>query len=106
VSVPLSIRVRFEPAGVELTARAGERLLDLADEHPQLGLPLACRAANCGSCLVEVRSGGRQLEPPSARERDELSACGAGPGQRLGCQLSIMSTTQVDEPIVLGLPDG
>jgi adenylate cyclase len=82
-----SLRVRMEPAGVELDVPAGERLLDAADAQARPGLPVACRAASCGACLVRVLHPDAPFEPPAARERELLATLGATPDQRLGCQL-------------------
>ncbi len=83
------IRVRLEPAGVELGLPPGERLLDALDDaqHAQSALPNGCRAANCGQCLVRVLEGGTKLAPASPRERALLREIGASDDQRLGCQI-------------------
>jgi ferredoxin len=85
----VSVRLRFEPAGLELDAALGERVLDAADDHPAAGLPLACRAGNCGACLVSVLAGASALQAPDAGERETLAALGAEPWQRLACQLVV-----------------
>lgn len=82
------MRVRLKERGVELELAAGERLLDAADDHPVTGLlPSACRAGNCGACLLRVRTGAEGFAPPEAAERATLQALGAPPDARLGCQL-------------------
>jgi ferredoxin len=80
--------LRLLPDGPSVPLPAGERVLDaLDDAWPGLGLPTACRAGNCGACLVAVVAGAELLDPPAGRERETLRAGGAGPGERLGCQL-------------------
>ena len=70
----------------------GERALDaLDDAWPGAGLPTACRAGNCGACLVAVVSGADALDPPDAHELQTLSTLCAAPDQRLGCQLRAAS---------------
>jgi ferredoxin len=97
-------RVRFEPSGVELSVGAGERVLDAADDHPEVGLPLACRGGNCGACLVHVRAGGARLVAAAAHERETLAALGAGPDQRLGCLVAVDSPAiETGSPIVLAV---
>jgi ferredoxin len=83
------IRIRLEPAGLELALPPGERLLDALDDAQltQSALPSSCRAANCGECLLRVTEGGSKLAPASARERAMLRELGAGQEQRLGCQV-------------------
>jgi ferredoxin len=80
--------LRLLPDGPSLPLPAGERVLDVLDDAwPGAGLPTACRAGNCGACLVAVMSHPEQLEPPDSRERETLRAIGAAPSDRLGCQL-------------------
>lgn len=99
-----SVRVRLDPGGVELEVCAGERLLDAADDYPELGLPAACRAGNCGACLLRVRAGGEGLAEPGAIERHALSELHAAPDQRLGCQLRIRADLGADaRPIVVAI---
>jgi ferredoxin len=99
-----TIRVRFEPSGIQLDIREGERVLDAIDEHPALGMPTACRAGNCGACFVQVRAGEDALEQPAAHERSTLAELGAGPPQRLGCQLRVrVDLDPGSGPIVLVL---
>ena len=98
------MRVRFEPLGVAIEAQPSERLLDLVDEHPGLGLPTACRAANCGLCVLTVVAGAEWVEPASARERETLRALGAQPAARLGCQLRIRSALDSAAELTLALP--
>lgn len=84
--------VRFEPIGLTLELALGDRLLDAADDHAEVSaatplLPLACRAGNCGACLLRVREGAAQFAPPSQTEAAALRELGAAADQRLGCQL-------------------
>jgi ferredoxin len=95
------VRVRFEPSGREVHAAFGERVLDAAEARGVVALPLACRAGNCGACLVNVPQGADALDAPAAREAETLSALGARPGQRLGCQLHIHDAAAPGELVVL-----
>lgn len=88
----MSARLRFEPSGVEVEAAPDERVLDAADEQPRVGLPLACRAGNCGACLVTVCEGAAWLAPPADRECETLRGLGARSGQRLACQLQLAAS--------------
>jgi ferredoxin len=84
------VHARFMPSGRTLELVAGERLLDAVDHEHALGLlPSACRAGNCGTCLVRVREGARWLEPPTAEEDAALSELGCAAGERLGCQVHV-----------------
>jgi ferredoxin len=98
------VRVRFEPSGLELEVPAGERLLDVADEHLELGLPAACRAGNCGVCLLRVRAGANALLAPAHVEQQALAALRSAPAQRLGCQVCIRPDLGPDQgPVILVL---
>jgi ferredoxin len=95
-----AVDVRIEPSGLVLRVASSERVLDVLDDAPDAGLPIACRAGNCGACLVEIRSGAELLLPPDLAERETLTAFGAAPpGERLGCQLRV--ATGVSGQIVL-----
>ena len=79
----------FEHAGkVEvLYGRSGDRVLDLLDERPHAAIAVACRAGNCGACLVEVLAGEAGVELAASRECETLLMLGSPKGARLGCQL-------------------
>jgi len=73
-----------------LRVASSERVLDVLDDAPDSALPIACRAGNCGACLLAVREGADLLLPPDLAERETLTAFGAAPpGERLGCQLRV-----------------
>ena len=69
----------------------GEAVVDVVDDHPQVGIPLACRSANCGICLVRVESGMEALAPPAEDEAQVLSHLGGDPDVRLGCQIRVVA---------------
>jgi ferredoxin len=79
------------PGGVTLEIGADERLLDACDDAAPGVMPVACRAANCGSCRLQVVAGGEAFLPASARERSTLQQLGAADDERLGCQLRCVS---------------
>jgi ferredoxin len=93
--------VRFEPSGRALRAPAGERVIDVAEAAGIVALPLACRAGNCGACLVNVPEGADALAPAAAREAETLVDLGARPGQRLGCQVRVSEHAAEDALVVL-----
>lgn len=103
-------RVVFEPLGSRVEVAPGERLLDALDEldaapasasaSAARALPTACRAANCGTCAVEVLSGQGCLEPPGLREREELRETGRQ-GYRLGCQIRIRLDSPAGSLVIL-----
>lgn len=98
----MSAALRLSPDGPSVPLAPGERLLDaLDDAWPGAGLPTACRAGNCGACLVAVISGGERLEPPAPHESETLQAVGAAHDQRLGCQLRSRPEPELTIDVVL-----
>jgi len=95
-------KVRFEPARVDLVAPAGERLVDLCDDHPETRVPFSCRSGNCATCRVEVLEGDPGLSSPDDEEQATLDIFGPQPRVRLCCQLRI---TDARAQIVLRVID-
>lgn len=87
-----SIRIRFEPAGVEVEAVSGETLMDITDANPAAEVPYSCRTATCGTCRVEVLQGADALSTPDQFELEVLEIFGDTPGKvRLCCQARLAS---------------
>jgi len=97
------MRVRLMPLGTVATLEPGERLLDALDDIGLPVLPTACRAANCGICVVVVRGDGAGLAPPGPAEQRLLCGLGASSAnQRLGCQIHAASEPS-DTEVVLDI---
>ena len=88
-------RIRFISADgareAMVEAKAGDRLLDVAQAH---GLPLegTCEGAMaCSTCHVHLVGGDiEKLPPPSEEEEDMLDfAAGANRQSRLACQIKL-----------------
>lgn len=67
--------------------------VELPDNSPianiceEAGVPFACTAGVCGTCVIEVKEGAENLTPPTQEEEDFL---GEGTEQeRLACQCKI-----------------
>ena len=85
------IRVRFEPAGLEVDAQPGETIMDITDANPRAEVPYSCRSATCGTCRVEVVEGGQALSLPDEDELEVLEIFGDTPDKvRLSCQVRIV----------------
>jgi 2Fe-2S ferredoxin len=88
-----SIRVRFEPSGFEVDARAGEAIMDITDANPAAEVPYSCRAATCGTCRVEVLEGGEALSVADQFELEVLDLFGDTPDRvRLCCQAKLVNS--------------
>ncbi len=86
-----AIRVRFEPAGLEVDAQPGEAIMDITDANPAADVPYSCRAATCGTCRVEVLEGGEALSTADEFELEVLDIFGDPPDKvRLCCQAKLL----------------
>jgi adenylate cyclase len=72
------------------------RMIDILPSHSVLNrllaagevIPHDCGGkAMCGTCRVRVGEGGRHLPAPGLVESERLRAVGAGPDERLACQI-------------------
>lgn len=66
----------------------GSPIMDACED---LGVPFACRAGMCGTCIITVQEGMENLEPTTPEEED----MGLADDQRLACQAIIKSGTVV-----------
>lgn len=89
-----TIRVRFEPSGFEVDAKAGEAIMDITDANPAAEIPYSCRAAICGTCRVEVVEGGEALSVADEFELEVLEIFGDTSDKvRLCCQAKLVEST-------------
>jgi ferredoxin len=83
--------VRFEPSNYEVEVAAGTRMVDVTDDHPKADVPFSCRAANCGTCRVEVKEGMSGFAPADDEELGVLDIFGDDEKKvRLCCQLKLV----------------
>ena len=80
----------IRPVGVRANIRPGQRLLDVLDDLGRPAFRTACRAGNCGACLLTIVHGEAEWRPPSSREHTTLMQLRAAGNERLGCQLVLM----------------
>ncbi|MGQ9613200.1 2Fe-2S iron-sulfur cluster-binding protein [Chloroflexus sp.] len=74
---------------VEMTARPGERILDIARRN-SAHIGFVCDGNGfCQTCKVRVLAGSEFLSPPNDREKNWLSDARLQEGWRLGCQVSV-----------------
>jgi ferredoxin len=66
-------------------APEGGSLVDICDEH-FAPIPFSCRSASCGTCHVEVLTGGECFEAPELAEEELLGLLGGRGTSRLACQ--------------------
>jgi ferredoxin len=78
----------FVNNGTEIELKDGSNITEACEKA---GIPFACSGEGiCGSCLVEVVEGMKNLSPPTEAEKDFL---GDVSKQRLACQCNILRNT-------------
>ncbi|MBI4229444.1 MAG: aminotransferase class V-fold PLP-dependent enzyme, partial [Planctomycetes bacterium] len=83
------IRIRYEPTGDTVVARAGETVMERLHA---LGAPIesACRGNGaCGTCVVWVEEGGEQIDPAGEAETALLRRREGVSRARLSCQARV-----------------
>ena len=73
------------PANKSIEVESGTTLL-IAGERSGVEMEAGCFNCLCGTCVVEILSGGDHLEPPSAQELEVLDEWNKDPETfRLAC---------------------
>ncbi len=86
--------------GPVITAKIGANLLELAiaNDVPQANL---CRGrGRCGTCRVIISDAQNEPSPPGELEKTTLKKVGAGPDERLACQVKPMEGKLTVERLV------
>jgi uncharacterized 2Fe-2S/4Fe-4S cluster protein (DUF4445 family) len=92
-------RVRFEPAGREVTVPLGTTLLEAA-YHAGVDIPAPCGGVGrCGACRVLAEG---RLSPATRDEQDVLGGAGVAAGKRLACRARLTG----EATVTLGRPPG
>jgi 2Fe-2S ferredoxin len=89
-------KVKFMPSGIEVEAKNGETLLDIALAH-DVSIQHACGGfCACTTCHCEILSGSEQLEAPDADELERLEVLEEKTAHsRLACQSKIKGDVTV-----------
>ncbi len=89
-------KVKFMPSGIEVEAKSGETLLDIALAH-DVSIQHACGGfCACTTCHCEILSGSEQLESPDADELERLEVLEERTAHsRLACQSKIKGDVTV-----------
>ncbi len=90
----LTADVAVRIGDVRLTARQGQRLIELCDTHIT-PLHFCCRAGSCGTCLMRVLEGADNLSPITDNEEILLPELTEDPEARLACQVRILGPIHV-----------
>lgn len=70
--------------GEERTLENGSAIREVCEEVG--GIPFACSEGICGTCVIEVKEGMKNL---SERTQEEMDFLGEGTNERLACQCKI-----------------
>lgn len=85
-------KIRFIEPGrtLDVEAKPGETLLEIAEEH-HIKMGSACGGVcACSACHCWIREGLRSLDDPTDKEADRLDmAFDVRPYSRLGCQVKV-----------------
>lgn len=55
-----------------------------------------CKTAACGTCRIRVLNSPQNLSDMEEEERDFLSYLGAGPQERLACQVKVRGSVSIE----------
>ena len=80
--------VHFTLEDMDVEVPVDSSFIDIVDACGA-DVTFGCRTGTCGTCRVRVESGGANLSPPDAEERDFLASIEALPDERLGCQCRV-----------------
>lgn len=89
-------KIVFLQDGIATDAQAGEQLADVVDRAGAL-VPFSCRDGTCGTCLIEVKRGGENLNAALEKEKETLAIYGGDENKhRLCCQCVIERDGDID----------
>jgi adenylate cyclase len=89
-------RVRIFGSGEEFEVGLLTSLLNLLLSH-RFPIDTVCGGrAQCGRCVVRVRSGAAGLSPIREQEARRLAALGASPDMRLACQCYTRGDVEIE----------
>ena len=79
--------LKFRPCdaktSLEVLIGPEERLLDIVDAF-DVPVAFGCRSGTCGTCRIEIESGGELLSPPDENEQWQIERL-VGKNLRLAC---------------------
>lgn len=97
----LEFPIRIEPAGILLSCRPGETLIQCAWRHGYYWPTICGGAAECGACRCKVTEGLAAAEPPGDAEQllfERMPHLRSGPEDRLACRLTATGPLTVRKP--------
>ncbi|MGB5277981.1 MAG: 2Fe-2S iron-sulfur cluster-binding protein [Gammaproteobacteria bacterium] len=86
--------VTFQDIDLTVSVPVGTRVIELSEKVGS-GIIYGCRECDCGTCMMEVTDGWRNLSDPTVLEDKVLKENMAGRHQRLACQAQILGDCKV-----------
>jgi len=87
-------KLTFLKTGQTYEVPAGTSFLEFCQEH-QAPHDFGCTVGSCGTCVLKIEQGEKNVNPLSSDERDTVEMCTTVAGARLGCQLKILGDIAV-----------
>jgi ferredoxin len=81
--------ITFEDINVTVTVPAGTRVIEISEKVGS-GITYGCREGDCGTCMMKVDEGWKNLSEPSVLEDKILRDNFAGKHNRLACQAQVL----------------
>lgn len=83
-------KLTFTDVGITVNVPAGTRVIEVS-EKVGAGIIYGCREGDCGTCLMHIEDGVKNLSEPSVLEAKILKENMAGRNDRLACQCQVLS---------------
>jgi ferredoxin len=88
------VNLTFSDIGLTVSVPIGTRVIEIS-EKVGAGIIYGCRECDCGTCIMDVVSGDKNLSEPSLLEDKVLKENLAGRHQRLACQAQVLGDVTV-----------
>lgn len=90
-----TINIFFEDINEQITIAPNRKLVEICDEF-NTPILFGCRACSCGTCLIEVTKGQKNLNPVTDEEEILLAVMAEGnDSARLACQCIVNGSISV-----------
>jgi ferredoxin len=87
-------KVTFDDIQLTVNVPVGTRVIDVSEKVGS-GIIYGCRECDCGTCMMEVTTGWKNLSEPSVLEDKVLRENMAGKHNRLACQAQILGDVTI-----------
>lgn len=87
-------KLTFSDIDLTVSVPIGTRVIEISEKVGS-GIVYGCRECDCGTCIMDVVSGGENLSEPSLLEDKVLKEHLAGRNQRLACQAQVLGDVTV-----------